>query len=545
MDTPQMDSLQLLPSGDPCRLCLKKCEQSYGLYVNSPDGLMRELPKKILDCIALEITDDEPQIFSKLVCSDCVYKLDYFYEFRENCRKCQAFFSEMLMFCQAEAAIERQQEQHHIHDVHQQILPEINFPGHDFMLDGNTNKDYEYIIQSLEKEDISFSANVEALKLKQELEISIQQNQQEDGKYIPMGEPSDPGGVMPSEETCFNNLEAIVESIAQQNASVGYAMADNVPDDDLDYDDFVGIETVDDNRDASISEIQLQQITEEPPPKYEPADEIVPLPLASDEIPVQVAPIEPVPVEEPPVLLPQAPNDRTCDICGKVCTTRTKLKLHRNTHLNITPYSCHVEGCPKAFKSKKGLDEHMANHTGNFALSCNICGKGFLKQSNLTSHLRTHSDEKSFRCNICKQATFKSKKALQDHKNRHLGLKPFECGQCGKQFTNRYLLQQHELVTHTGVRFPCPQCDKTFTCNSYLKVHLRIHQNDRPFVCEVCNRGHVTRRDLEVHMTLHTGEKKFVCDVCGKDFARLIALSFHRRIHEPRAKNSEVQLSLS
>lgn len=179
------------------------------------------------------------------------------------------------MFCQAEAAIERQQEeqrqQHAVHDVHQQhqqILPEISFQGHDFMLDGNTNKEYEYIIQSLEKEDISFSANVEALKvrfshldeqliwfvpfqLKQELEISIQQNQQqEEEEYIPMVEPSVPDGVMPSEETCFNNLEAIVESIAQQNASVGYAIAENVPDDDLDYDDFVGIETVDDNRDA-------------------------------------------------------------------------------------------------------------------------------------------------------------------------------------------------------------------------------------------------------------------------------------------------------
>lgn len=65
-----------------------------------------------------------------------------------------------------------------------------------------------------------------------------------------MVEPSGSDGVMPSEETCFNNLEAIVESIAQQNASAGYEIPETVPEDDLDYDDFVGIETVDDNRDA-------------------------------------------------------------------------------------------------------------------------------------------------------------------------------------------------------------------------------------------------------------------------------------------------------
>lgn len=93
METAQLDSLQLPPSGDPCRLCLKKCEQSYGMYINSADGLLRELPKKILECIALEVSDNEPPIFSKLVCSECICKLDYFHEFRENCRKCQAFFS--------------------------------------------------------------------------------------------------------------------------------------------------------------------------------------------------------------------------------------------------------------------------------------------------------------------------------------------------------------------------------------------------------------------------------------------------------------------
>ncbi|XP_055549173.1 zinc finger protein 2-like [Wyeomyia smithii] len=534
-----MDTLQLPAAEDPCRLCLRKCEQAYGLYVNSPDGLLRELPKKILECIALEISDSEPPLFSKIVCSECICKLDYFHEFRENCRKCQTFFNEMMMFCQAETVADNGQNIHQHHpDVHQQILPEINFTGHDFMLDGTTNKDYEYIIQSLEKEDISFTSNAEALKLKKELEISIQQNQHD--KFIPMVVPSTSESVIPSEETCFNNLEAIVESIAQVNDASNYIIEQGTgPEDDLDYDAFVGIETVDDNRDASISEIHVQEIIEEHK-LQSPPEENVPLMGESnvdnskEEEPAPIEPEPPAETEELPVT--PTLNDRTCDLCGKVCSTRTKLKIHRNTHLNVTPFACPIENCSKAFKSKSGLDEHVAKHTGNYQLSCGVCGKGFAKQSYLTTHQRTHSNERTFRCNICKQATFKTKKSLIDHKNRHLGLKPFECNQCEKQFTNRYLLQQHEQSAHSGVRFQCPQCEKSFTCKSYLKVHLRIHNNDRPFVCEVCQWAFVTRRDLEVHRTVHTGKKEFVCDVCGKGFSRLSALTFHRRTHEKRPK---------
>lgn len=100
--------------------------------------------------------------------------------------------------------------------------------------------------------------------MKKELEFSIQQNQQEE-KFIPMVESSGPEGVIPSEETCFNNLEAIVESIAQQNASVGYAITETVPGNDLDYDDFVGIETVDDNRDAVRFQIFKYSFTYQAP----------------------------------------------------------------------------------------------------------------------------------------------------------------------------------------------------------------------------------------------------------------------------------------
>lgn len=56
---------------------------------------------------------------------------------------------------------------------------------------------------------------------------------------------------------------------------------------------------------------------------------------------------------------------KICGICGKVCQNNFRLKMHMTSHSTNKPFKCPFEGCTKEFKSKIGLKEHEAKHTGN------------------------------------------------------------------------------------------------------------------------------------------------------------------------------------
>lgn len=55
---------------------------------------------------------------------------------------------------------------------------------------------------------------------------------------------------------------------------------------------------------------------------------------------------------------------KVCEICNKVCKTNFRLKTHLLSHSNDKPFQCTFDGCIKKFKSKIGLKEHEAKHTG-------------------------------------------------------------------------------------------------------------------------------------------------------------------------------------
>lgn len=106
-----------------------------------------------------------------------------------------------------------------------------------------------------------------------------------------------------------------------------------------------------------------------------------------------------------------------------------------------------------------------------------------------------------------------------------------QCEECGRTFSRKSTLIQHQ-TTHTGVKnFSCAECQAMFTRKSHLQIHMRIHNNIKPYVCEVCSRGFVKSSDLLRHRRIHSDDRNFECKLCAKRFKRSNDVLTHMRSH--------------
>ncbi|XP_038122196.1 oocyte zinc finger protein XlCOF19-like [Culex quinquefasciatus] len=129
---------------------------------------------------------------------------------------------------------------------------------------------------------------------------------------------------------------------------------------------------------------------------------------------------------------------------------------------------------------------------------CETCDATFDVRKDLHQHIKTHG-KRRFPCKLCDRI-FVRKATLQDHMNKHEGVRKYNCDKCGKTFTQRANLIRHVKNIHLNEKgFPCSYCAKQFASKNNLEVHELTHITVKNFACEQCPRAFKTEALLKRH----------------------------------------------
>lgn len=151
--------------------------------------------------------------------------------------------------------------------------------------------------------------------------------------------------------------------------------------------------------------------------------------------------------------------------------------------------------------------------------------------------------------------SFKNRWRMEEHIRRIHKAKPAECDICGLKLASASLVKSHKLSVHTEANIQCPHCQKKFVSKYYFECHLATHQ-EGSHLCEECGGKYKTKQILKLHIKrVHNLNKApriktepaekssptpdtelIKCKVCEKEFKGPVRLRIHMKIHDPNRK---------
>lgn len=138
-----------------------------------------------------------------------------------------------------------------------------------------------------------------------------------------------------------------------------------------------------------------------------------------------------------------------CEVCEKDFKTQDNLRYHQLwVHTDEKSFPC--EDCDKSFKRKEALVLHRkdAHPEEEIDGTCDKCGKVFESLSKLRWHISTdHNDKDKFECDKCDRK-FDFKTQLDKHLLSHSETKSFVCNLCSAAYKRKDHLTRHMKNSH-------------------------------------------------------------------------------------------------
>uniref|UniRef100_A0A2A4J9S1 C2H2-type domain-containing protein n=1 Tax=Heliothis virescens TaxID=7102 RepID=A0A2A4J9S1_HELVI len=202
-----------------------------------------------------------------------------------------------------------------------------------------------------------------------------------------------------------------------------------------------------------------------------------------------------------------------CDHCKKRFVNRTTLATHLKLHEGPLPRAeCTI--CHKMVRVIQ-LKYHIQRHQNKTRYDCEDCNKTFSHLATYQAHLkysRAHASEQVFKypCPMCNKG-YPSKQAMQDHFNyQHLGKTVHKCPICEKPIASRANVEKH-----------------------LMRVHGQKKEKPRNHICQECGKAFTDKKALTQHEVIHSGDRPLSCDICQQTFKQKASLYMHRkRVHK-------------